>query len=105
MARSKAKHDADVPSMLARLRPRWFDGLSPQDLSHVLSLIDMGMDPARTSGEEAVSCESFAANLIPCGSGRIREYLLIKGSKAIYHRQTPGSLAHTLPRALTTRAT
>jgi hypothetical protein len=42
----------------ARARPRWFDSLSPRDLNHVLSLTDMGMDSARRSRTEAISCKS-----------------------------------------------
>jgi hypothetical protein len=80
MARSKAKQV--VPSARACVRPRWFDGLSPRDLNHVLSLVDMGMDPARTSREEAVSCESFAANLVPCDSRQIHGCLLTNEGRA-----------------------
>jgi hypothetical protein len=56
MARSKRNHT--VPSLCARVRPRWFDTLSPRDLNHVLSLIDMGMDSTRTSRSEAIFCKS-----------------------------------------------
>lgn len=86
MARSKAKQV--VPLMRARVRPRWFDDLSPRDLNHVSSLINMGMDPARTSRDEAVSCESFAANLIPCASGRTQECLLTEGLKLVEQSDT-----------------
>jgi hypothetical protein len=56
MARSKRNHT--VPSLCARVRPSWFDNLSPRDLNHVLSLIDMGIDSTRTSRSEAMSCKS-----------------------------------------------
>ena len=59
MARTKRKRVAS-PSH-ARPRPLWFDGLSPQDLNHVLSLIDMGMDSERTSRSQEVSSECLAA--------------------------------------------
>jgi hypothetical protein len=45
MAHNEAKHI--VPSLRAHVRPRWFESLSPRDLNHVLSLIDMGMDSTR----------------------------------------------------------
>jgi aryl carrier-like protein len=41
----------------------WFEGLSPRDLNHVLSLIDMGMDSIRISRAEAMSCKSLVVDL------------------------------------------
>lgn len=68
MARTKTKHDM----ALSRARPRrlWFDGFSPRDLNHVLSLIDMGIDSKRTSRSEEVSSKSHWAypSLLTLGS-------------------------------------
>jgi hypothetical protein len=66
MARTKAKHV--VPSLRARARPRWFHGLSLQDLDHVLYLIDMGIDSTRASRAEEISCKSFVVGLDLPGS-------------------------------------
>jgi hypothetical protein len=60
MARSKSKHV--MASSRVRARPRWFDNLSPRDLNHVLSLIDMGVDSTRTSRTEAISCKSLVVD-------------------------------------------
>ena len=95
MARTKRKRVAS-PSH-ARPRPLWFDGLSPQDLNHVMSLIDMGMDGKRTSRSGEVSSTSLVACTNVPGRDRSKVFADIS-IKDIYPRQTTSLLPFPLLR-------